>query len=134
MRLVDIIARLTAGVAPAAVSATQTSLPPAAQTHLDSVQAQLARSATNLNTILDDNWRRYLAIPPQIFQPGQRPSAQDVAACLARFNDVARNRQYQGLTDRPEFHTTHSLLQALSEDLRAASAPQLALPPPPQAR
>jgi hypothetical protein len=101
------------------------------QSHLDSVQAELAKSATALSPLLDESWRRYLAMPAEVFQHGTRPSAVSVEATLARFNAVARNRQYQTLTTRPEFHTTHRLLQSLHEDLAATSAPQLALPPPP---
>lgn len=101
------------------------------QSHLDSVQAELARSATALSPLLDESWRRYLALPAEVFQKGARPSPTSVEATLARFNAVARNRQYQALTNRPEFQATHRLLQSLHEDLAATSAPQLALPPPP---
>jgi len=99
--------------------------------HLDSVQAELARAATSLSPMLDDSWRRYLALPAEVFQPGRRPSAESVDAVLQRFNAIARNRQYQALSSRPEFHTTHQLLQALYEDLRAAATSQLVLPAPP---
>jgi hypothetical protein len=100
------------------------------QNHLDLVQAELARAATALSPLLDESWRRYLAMPAEVFQQGARPSAASVEATLARFNAVARNRQYQALTSRPEFHNTHRLLQSLHEDLTAA-AHHLSLPPPP---
>ena len=119
---------------PASLSfATGTTADPMAahQAHLDAVQAELAQSATALSPLLDESWRRYLALPAEVYQKGARPSPPTVEATLARFNAVARNRQYQALTSRPEFHNTHRLLQSLHEDLAAANSSQLALPPPP---
>jgi SH3 domain-containing YSC84-like protein 1 len=118
---------------PASLSfATGTTADPMAahQAHLDAVQAELAQSATALSPLLDESWRRYLALPAEVYQKGARPSPATVEATLARFNAVARNRQYQALTSRPEFHNTHRLLQSLHEDF-AATAHQLSLPPPP---
>jgi len=153
LKLVEIIAGLTnrgavpvpvpagvSGAAHVAVPAQPASLsfptgataaPAAAhQAHLDAVQAELAQSATALSPLLDESWRRYLAMPAEVYQKGTRPSPVSVDATLARFNAVARNRQYQALTSRPEFHNTHRLLQSLHEDFAAATH-QLSLPPPP---
>jgi SH3 domain-containing YSC84-like protein 1 len=148
VRLVEIIATLTAHPpGPVVPTGAQMAVPaptpggwqPAAQpstavqpaNHIDTVQADLARAATSLGLLLDDSWRQYLALPAEVFQRGRHPSPQALETSLQRFNAVAHNRQYQSLSVRPEFHTTHRLLQALYEDLRATSSPQLALPPPP---
>src|SRR5262245_209279 len=127
LKLVEIIASLTAHppvqITPAANSTTIPSPPTAsvlATNHIDAVQADLARAATSLSPLLDDSWRQYLALPAEVFQPGRHPSAESIEASLQRFTSVARNRQYQALTTRAEFHNTHRLLQSLYEDLRAA--------------
>ena len=98
--------------------------------HVEEVRAQLARAVTELSPLLDPSWRQYLALPAEVFQPGGRPPLAQVETTLARFSEVARNRQYAALSDRPQFHEAHRLLQALYEDLRASSAPPPALPPP----
>ena len=137
IKLVEIIAGLSTGNRGPALAAPNPPTVPAAtasdmrpEAHLDAVQAELAKAATSLNPLLDDAWRRYLALPAEVYQPGRRPPAEALNATLQRFNAVARNRQYQPLSNRPEFHTTHHLLQALYEDVTAAGHP-LSLPPPP---
>src|SRR5262249_43824462 len=101
---------------------------------IDSIQADLARAAINLNSVLDDSWRRYLALPAEVFDPARHPSPQAVEAVLQRFNAAVQNRQYQALTERPEFRTVHQLLQSLDANLKVAKSGQIALPPPPQTR
>jgi hypothetical protein len=137
IKLVEIVAGMSTGNRGPALVAPNPSAAPAAipsgahpETHLDAVQTELAKAATSLNPLLDDAWRRYLAMPAEVYQPGRRPPAEALNATLQRFNAVARNRQYQSLSSRPEFHTTHHLLQALYEDVTAAGH-QLSLPPPP---
>jgi hypothetical protein len=147
LKLVEIVAGLTNGPTSIVPTAGLGALQPAAgavpididpshpaarpEQHLDAVQSDLAQAATNLNPLLDESWRRYLALPAEVYERGHRPQTAAVEAALVRFNAVARNRQYQALTSRQEFHRTHQLLQALYEDLRATAGPQIALPPPP---
>ena len=138
LSLVEIIASLSGNskvpVAPAAAQTTIDQVPtPALQpiSRAPTTQAELARAATSLNSILDDSWRRYLALPAEVFDPARRPSASALGTAIQRFNSVASTPQYQALSRRPEFQTTHQLLQALHDELLPLSAPQLALPPPP---
>jgi lipid-binding SYLF domain-containing protein len=146
LSLVQTIARLTNHVV---VAPQPTAVPPSAAgpapgwhapgatpEHIEALRGRLAQAATELAPLLDDAWRQYLALPAEVYQPGGRPSARAVEVVLSRFNEVARNRQFQALTDRPQFHQVHQLLQALHEDLRAASvssrpAAPPGLPPPP---
>jgi SH3 domain-containing YSC84-like protein 1 len=95
------------------------------------LQAELARSATSLSPLLDDSWRRYLALPADVFQPGRQPSPEALQVSVQRFESVLRDPQYRALAQRPEFQKTHGLLRAYAESLSAGGAPQLALPPPP---
>lgn len=101
------------------------------QRHVEATRAELARASTNLNPLLDVAWRRHLALPVEVFQPGQQVPLSALEGSLQRYNEVARNQQFQVLTGRPEFQATHRQLQLLFEQLRPAANPQLALPPPP---
>ncbi len=145
LSLVETIARLTSQPATIPTGPAATLAPPptgalepttivsrtVSDQHLDLLQNQLVQSSTRLNPLLDEQWRQYLALPGDVYQPGQRPSLQTLEAALARYNAVAANRQYQSLTDRPEFHATHQVLQSLCEDLRATGGGALNLGPPP---
>lgn len=125
------------GVAPAVAGQPGPMFPPVAVTgasHLEEVRAPLVRAATELSPLLDESWREFLALPADVFKPGVRPSTAAVEAALGRFNEVARNRKFAALTDRPQFHETHRLLQALAEDLRASGGPVTGLPRPPVGR
>jgi lipid-binding SYLF domain-containing protein len=138
LQLVDTVARLTNHAPLIAPAAASTVTPPAAgpanaQSHLAMVQTELAAASRNLQPLLDDNWRRYLALPAEVYGPGKSPPAAAVADALGRYNAVARNPQYQALAMRPEFQNTHRWLQSLYEDLHASTPSQLTLPPPPMA-
>jgi hypothetical protein len=127
LALVEVVARLTSQPSAGTPGAAPTLAPPptgviapagtlspvAADQHLDSVQNRLAQAAGRLNPLLDEHWRQYLALPADVYQPGRRPSAAALETALARYNAVAMNRQYQSLSDRPEFQQAHQLLQSL---------------------
>jgi hypothetical protein len=135
---VQIIATLTSGAA-AVVPPPQTIAPtgaaiPAAINEVASMQAELARASARLSPTLDDTWRRYLALPAEVFDPGRRPTPEAIEAALARFNTVAQNPQYQALASRPEFRDVQQLLQRLASNLRINRAQPLSLPPPPTTR
>src|SRR5438105_2338191 len=98
--LVQIIATLATRTSPpgqflgASTTIPAAALEPVASQN-GSSQAALARAATNLSPFLDDPWRKYLALPPEVFDPSRRPSPQAVEMSLQRFNAVAQNPQYQ---------------------------------------
>jgi len=146
LKLVELIARLTShpAAAEAAIVAAPgeaagptpagpvlTSPVPRPASGADALQGELVRAATSLSPLLDDAWRRHLALPAEIFQQGRRPSPESLQATLQRFNAVATNPQYRTLTSRPEFQTTYGLLRGYAESLSATATPKLALPPPP---
>jgi lipid-binding SYLF domain-containing protein len=95
------------------------------------VQRELARSARQLQVLIDRNWQRYLELPDEVFRDGKRPSAKEMKAATARFDTVAADPRYQALNGRPEFQATRDLLHAYLESLDAIDSPKLALPPPP---
>jgi SH3 domain-containing YSC84-like protein 1 len=93
------------------------------------LQRQLADSSRRLSAILDESWKRYLALPTELYATDHRPPIEAVTQSLARFNAVAANPQYQSLSQRAEFQETLNLLRKYSA-LQTPS-PTLALPPPP---
>jgi lipid-binding SYLF domain-containing protein len=145
LRLVEIVARLTNHATAAPPASASSAIPaqpgtiapatsvlaPKTGRHLDELQGRLAQGAMQLSPLLDDAWRQYLALPAEVYQPGRRPTPEAVEAALNRYRAVAQDRQYRALADRAEFHTTHQLLQAFYEDLRASSQPLHGLAPPP---
>jgi hypothetical protein len=97
----------------------------------ETVRQELARSARQLQALLDRNWQRYLELPDEVYRQGKRPSAKELKAAAARFDAAASDVRYHALLERPEFQTTHDLLRAYLEMLTSEAAPKLALPPPP---
>ena len=136
--LVQIIANLTAFPAaaggPSVIPPPATAMPAVATNEVDTIQTELARAAGSLNAVLDDSWRRYLALPADVMSPGRRPTTEALEATLGRFNSVASNPQYQSLASRQEFRTVHQLLQRLDVSVRLTHSRQIALPPPPAVR
>lgn len=103
-------------------------------TSADTIRAELAKSAAALNPLLDQSWRRYLALPAEVYQSGRHPSAELLAATLKNYDAIAANPAYRALAGRPEFQATHRHLQTYLSALAATpTTSQLLLPPPPGA-
>jgi hypothetical protein len=130
------------GVQPLAVAATTGT--PAATTNggwlpagqkspgeTEVTRQQLETASRQLAATLDENWKRYLALPPEIYVPNQVPSAQAMQQSLARYEDIARRPEYVALQTRPEFQQALRSLRQLG-DVRTASNSSLQLPPPPK--
>jgi lipid-binding SYLF domain-containing protein len=118
------------GVEPAAATAPAGHAGPAPA---EAIRQQLADSARQLQAYLDDSWRRYLALPADVYSGNQPPSVELLQHTVARFDHVASNPQYRSLTQRLEFQTTHALLNRYTSVLQTQRhTPTLALPPPPQ--
>src|SRR5262249_44682296 len=94
------------------------------------IQSQLAASSQKLTPLLDANWRAFLALPAEIYDPSKLAPAQQVDASLSRFNRVAADPKFHALTKRAEFQETLGLLKSY-RDLQAAANPTIALPAPP---
>ncbi len=94
------------------------------------VRSQLVGSAQRLDAILDEAWRRYLALPAELRTADRQPTAEVLQASMARFNTVATSPTYRALAQRPEFQDTYRLLQRFVA-LQTPSA-RLPLPQPPR--
>ena len=94
----------------------------------------LGQNASRLYAIVDDPWRRYLALPKEVFEGATAPSPDALQAALKQYDAVATSPKYQTLARRPEFQATRDTLREYSRELSAGVNPQLALPPPPLKR
>jgi SH3 domain-containing YSC84-like protein 1 len=98
---------------------------------VEATRQQLAAASNQLAANLDDNWKRYLALPPEVYMPSQVPNPQQTQQALQKYEDVNRNPLYAPLQARPEFQQTLASLRKLS-DVRTASNTPLQLAPPPR--
>jgi lipid-binding SYLF domain-containing protein len=142
VRLMNTIAQYTgaapeqAAQAPGAVPAGNMvpGLAPAAAPpvpDLGAIQTELAKQSQQLLAMLDDNWKRFLALPQEIVTgKGQVPPAA-LTDAVNRYEAVARDPQYQTLTQRPEFRATLDLLRRYREVSTVVPRPASFLPPPP---
>jgi len=103
---------------------------PVATPSADAVRLKLAASSDRLSTMIDDTWRRYLALPREVSAGGAPPSPESIAAVLRRYESIAADPRYAPLQQRPEFGATQQLLREYYE-LLVARPGSLNLPPPP---
>jgi lipid-binding SYLF domain-containing protein len=97
----------------------------------EAVRQQLEAASRQLSANLDENWKRYLALPPEVYQANQSPSPQAVQQTVAKYEEITRRPEYAALYTRSEFQQTLAALKRLGE-VRTASNASLALPPPPK--
>jgi hypothetical protein len=121
-----------AGSSAAVVAPNQN--PPLAQQHSatdeDVLRGQLTQIAPKLFELLDDHWKRYLALPSQVFLAGEHPKPGDLQAVVSRYDVVATDSRFSQLASRPEFQSVYGTLKHYQQAL-TASSPALKLPPPP---
>lgn len=98
------------------------------------LRESLAKSAIELQSIVDEPWQKYLAMPKEVFEPGGMPPLQAVQTTLRQYDGLVQSNKYQALTSRPEFQATHELLREYARALAEMSGGQVALPPPPVGR
>ncbi len=108
---------------------------PAPSSSLEAARQQLAAAWQQLSLQLDESWRDYLALPPEVFAASRSPSEAAVREALNRFDTAAADPQYQALARMPQFQAAHRALRDFAAAARASIPPQtssrLALPPPP---
>jgi len=96
------------------------------------LRQQLADASSRLAAIVDDNWKRYLALPAEVYSGDRPPDPALLREVADRFDTVANDSRYRELTLRPEFQATRLLLRQYTAAQPAASTGALALPPPPR--
>ena len=96
------------------------------------LRGQLAQSSRQLQSLLDEGWQRYLAIPTEVYNGRAHPRPYNLARTLTNYDLVAANPQYRALNSRAEFKNTHQLLRQYLAALNPHQPNALQLPPPPQ--
>jgi SH3 domain-containing YSC84-like protein 1 len=95
------------------------------------VRDQLANSANQLYGIVSQQWRTYLALPPEVFGGQNPPTLTSLQEALTRYDRIVQSPSYETLVSRAEFKNTYALLRDYIEQQTPVANPTLALPPPP---
>ena len=79
---------------------------------LEVLRPQVAAAYAQLSPLLDQQWKTFLAVPPEFFTPERSPipPRDKVHQALNHYRIVANNEQYKVLNMRPEFQTVFQLL------------------------
>ena len=135
MKLLQDLAMLTPGGQPIPAAIPEAVPAPIdGETNQSRTRQSLGQNASRLYAIVDDPWRRYLALPKEVFEGATAPSPDALQAALKQYDAVATSPKYQTLARRPEFQATRDTLREYARELSAGVNPQLALPPPPLKR
>lgn len=103
---------------------------PQAVSKVEAARQQLDATSRQLAAGLDDNWRKFLALPPEIYIPNHTPSTESIEQAIARYEQVSEDPKFSALTNQPAFQATLKGLWQLGEALQG-SQQKLRLPPPP---
>ena len=103
---------------------------PQAVSPLETARQQLDATSRQLAAGLDDKWKQYLALPPEVYIPNHVPSVEAIEQAISRYESVSENPQYAALTDQAPFKATLKGLWRLGE-LQQGAQQKLRLPPPP---
>jgi hypothetical protein len=106
-------------------------MPGGPQNAVEAAREQLDAVSRTLVPILDDNWKQYLALPPEVYVANSVPNPQGIQQDISRYEAVSQRPEYAGLTSRPEFQETLKALWKLGEAQTGANQP-LQIPPPPR--
>lgn len=127
VQLVQLISSVSGG----GQADTQPQPGPAAGGALAERRAALIGSARALDPLLNDEWRRFLALPRALATATENPPAAEVEALLNRFSSVATDARYHSLSGRPEFAAMQDSLARYLEALTPTQVQPISVPPPP---
>lgn len=135
------VTELTGGMRVEAVAAEQAATAPDSSVipataispvRVEALRQALVSSSTQLAQILNPDWDKYLALPPELRTSGDGADITALENVFGRFKLVSGDTKFTDLNSRPEFQTTMELLREYIDATRAAM-PTLLLPPPPAA-
>jgi lipid-binding SYLF domain-containing protein len=135
-QLVQLVTTLSKGGAPnvpqtAPPAAAAASAPvPEAPNSLEAARQELDASSRQLAANLDDQWKKYLALPAEVYIPNHVPNVESIHTAIMRYETVSRQPQYSALTNQPAFKATLKGLWQLGE-MQQGGQQKLRLPPPP---
>jgi lipid-binding SYLF domain-containing protein len=119
-QLVQLISTLSRGGAtqpPPTQFVATTSTAPVTQgpNSLEAARQELDAASRQLAASLDDQWKKYLAIPAEVYIPNHAPSIDSIQEAITRYEIVARQPQYEALKSLPSFQATLKGLWRLGE-------------------
>jgi lipid-binding SYLF domain-containing protein len=115
----------------ASTPATEHPVVPESPKLVEGLRRSLNQNAGQLHALLTPEWRKYLALPGELQQPGTPPTPESLKRLLDRFARINSAQEYQHLATRPEFQHTYEVLREYDKAI-AGERPTLQLPPPPQ--
>jgi len=130
VQLVQAVTAYSSGAVAMAAAPPGVVAAPGAPSEIEATRQQLDAASRQLSAVLSDDWKRYLALPPEVYMPNFVPNAQAIQQAIARYEDVSRRPEYAALASRVEFQETLRNLWRLGE-LQQAAGTALNLPPPP---
>jgi len=107
-------------------------VPTLASNRVPTLRQLLAKNAKQLFAVVDPPWQQYLALPKEVFEPGEPPRVEVLQKALQQYDQVAQSPKYQALSQRPEFQSTYEVLREYAQELAETSRRQIDLPPPPR--
>ncbi|MCA9003683.1 MAG: hypothetical protein KDA70_00310 [Planctomycetaceae bacterium] len=101
---------------------------------VDDLKYELLASFQELEQILDDAWKDYLALPVNFSATGPNPSLAELEPIVQNYQQIQVDSKYQVITNRQEFQNTYHLLTDYVKSLKEQQtlAVQKKLPAPPQ--
>ena len=101
------------------------------QEETENLRTKLVNASLHLYAILDAPWQQFLALPAEVYHGNQPLHPSALQASLGRFDQIAGDMRYRGLTSRTEYQRVHKLLRQYLES-QTWNNPKLSLPPPPE--
>ena len=106
---------------------------PVAEEPLERLRKHVVATSDQLSRVLDDSWKRHLALPADIFAEAGQPSKAALESALTRYDNVARDPKYAALAKRAEFQAARLALQQYAGAFEEQPS-IIPLPAPPDSR
>jgi hypothetical protein len=84
-------------------------------------RAQLAEAFDKLLPSLNDSWKKYLALPDEVFSGSEVTDVDALRKALTHYDRVAGDSSYAQIAAYPGFPETREALKGLLDDLTSAS-------------
>ena len=140
LQLIQVLTSYSTGANAAIVPAPGTApvsvipAPPGAngmQSPVETARQQLDVTSRALVPLLDDNWKQYLALPPEIYVANGVPNPQLMQQVASHYEMVSQRPEYAALASRPEFQETAKALWKFNE-AQGVGSQAVSMPPPPR--
>ena len=83
----------------------------------DDLRSQLTASYDRLAATISDDWRTFLALPPEVYSGGDPPSPDALQKSLKHYDVIAKDNSYRSIAERSDFQPTYQLLQQYAAEL-----------------